>query len=229
MNQSYPLISCICITNNSPGQLKKAISCFADQNYPNKELAISYLKNDVRSKEIIENIRQKDILKIVPVEHTGDEPLEKAKIHVITKCTGDYVCIWDEDDWYHPSRLMFQFNSMQIIGERYQASVLSRIMLYDTGTKKVYHSFPRNWDGTLLCRKEIFLLTPYTKDGENTSITAFLSGRKILCQIDDAPFLYIHIYHGANIHDDKHFESFMKQSELLAEEPSNKVIKLIDN
>lgn len=229
MNQSYPLISCICVTSNRPEQLKKAISCFANQNYPNKELVISYPKNDLPSKEIIENIRQKDILKIIPVEHTGDEPLDKAKIRVITKCTGDYICIWDDNDWYHPSRLTFQFNSMQIVGERYQASVLSRILLYDAGTKKVYHSFSCNWDGTLLCRKEIFLLNPYIKDGESTSITTFLSGRKTLYQIDDAPFLYIHIYHGANIHDDKHFGSFMKQSELLAEESANKVIKLIEN
>lgn len=231
MSQSYPLISCICVTSNRPKQLEKAITCFAAQNYPNKELVISYPKNDLLSNQVVENARNDETLKIMLVERPADESLGNARNHLIAKCSGDYVCIWDDDDWYHPSRLTYQFNSMQIVGQRYQASVLSRILLYDTSTKKAYHSFPYTWDGTILCRKEILLQNQYANAnrGEDTHVITFLSGRKLLYQINDAPFLYVYIYHGANTWDYKHFEHFINKSELLDEELTDSILKMIDN
>ncbi|WP_367867997.1 glycosyltransferase family 2 protein [Pedobacter sp. WC2423] len=231
MSQSYPLISCICITNNRPKQLEKAIACFATQNYPNKELVISYPKNDLLSKQVVENIRKDETLKIMLVERPADESLGNARNHLIAKCLGDYVCIWDDDDWYHPSRITYQFNSMQIVGQRYEASVLSRIFLYDATTKKVYYSFPYTWDGTILCRKEMLLQNQYANANraEDTHVITFLSGRKLLYRIEDAPFLYIYIYHGTNTWDYKHFEHFMNKSELLDQELTDSILKLIDN
>ena len=44
---SLPLISCICITRNRPGYLSKAIVCFKQQTYPNKELVILYEEDDL--------------------------------------------------------------------------------------------------------------------------------------------------------------------------------------
>lgn len=231
MNQSYPLISCICITNNRPVQLRVAISCFAAQNYPNKELVISYPKNDLSTKKVVENIQQSESWKIVLIERSPDESLGNARNHVIAKCAGDYVCMWDDDDWYHPSRLTYQFNSMQIVGQRFQASVLSQILLYDATTKKAYHSFSYTWDGTILCRKEILLQNQYanTNLGEDTHVITFLSGRKLLYQIEGAPFLYVYIYHGTNSWNYKHFEYFMNKSLLLDEEITADIIKMIDN
>lgn len=231
MNQSYPLISCICVTSNRPEQLKKAISCFATQNYPNKELMISYPKNDLPSKEVIENIRQNDSLKIMQIERPIDESLGNARNNLIAKCSGDYVCIWDDDDWYHPSRLTYQFNSMQIVGQRYQASVLSQILLYNAITERAYQSFSYTWDGTILCRKEILLQNQYANAnlGEDTHVITFLSGRKLLYQIENAPFLYFYIYHGTNSWNYKHFEYFMNKSLLLDEELTASIIKMIDN
>lgn len=231
MTQSYPLISCICATNNRPEQLKTAISCFATQNYPNKELVISFPKNDLSTKAVIDSIRQDESLKIMLIERPVDESLGNARNNMIAKCLGDYVCIWDDDDWYHPSRLTYQFNSMQIVGQRYQASVLSRILLYDATTKKAYQSFSYTWDGTILCRKEILLQNQYANAnlGEDTHVITFLSGRKLLYRIEDAPFLYVYIYHGTNSWNYKHFKYFIDNSLLLDEELTDSIIKTINN
>ena len=231
MNQSYPLISCICVTSSRPEQLEKAITCFTTQNYPNKELVISYPKDDLASKGVIERAKQDETVRIMSVERNTEESLGNARNHLIAKCSGDYVCIWDDDDWYHPSRLTYQFNSMKIVGQRYQASVLHRILLYDTTTKKAYFSFPYTWDGTILCRKEILLQNQYANAnrGEDTHVITFLSGRKLLYRIEDAPFLYIYIYHGTNTWNYKHFENFMNKSELLDEELTNSIVKMINS
>lgn len=231
MNQSYPLISCICVTNNRPEQLKKAISCFANQNYPNKELVISYPKNDQASKKVVENIQQDESWNIMLIERPTDESLGNARNHLIFKCSGDYVCIWDDYDWYHPSRLTYQFNSMQIVGQRYQASVLSQILLYDATIRKAYQSFSYTWDGTLLCRKEILLQNQYANAnlGEDTHVITFLSGRKLLYRIEDVPFLYVYIYYGTNSWDYKHFKYFTDKSLLLDEELTDSISKMINN
>ncbi|MGY0036924.1 glycosyltransferase family 2 protein [Pedobacter sp. NJ-S-72] len=230
MNSTYPIISCICITYNRPFLLQGAIHCFEAQNYPNKELVISYQVNDALSKQVIDELSYNETLKIKLIERPIDESLGNARNYAIAKCSGDYICMWDDDDWYHPSRLSFQFNSMQIIGQRYQASVLSRILLYDNTSKKAYFSFPYTWDGTVLCRKEILLQNQYANSnrGEDTHVITFLSGRKLLYQINDSPFLYVYIYHGTNTWHYKHFEYFLNKSELLSEEVTASIRKMIN-
>lgn len=217
MNSTYPLISCICITNNRPLLLQRAIACFTNQNYPNKELIISYPKKDYASLEIVNESLKDEEIRILKIERPNDESLGNARNSAIIKCNGNYVCSWDDDDWYHPSRISFQFNSMQIVGQGYQASILSRILLYDSTTKKAYHSFPYTWDGTILCRKEILLQNQYANAdrGEDTHVIPFLSNKKMLFKIEDSPFLYIYVYHGQNTWDYKHFEYFINKSVLL--------------
>lgn len=230
MNSTYPLISCICITNNRSLLLQRAISCFESQNYPNKELVVSYPNKDQLSQEVIERILKYKELKIVKILRPNDESLGNARNNAIRKCNGDYICLWDDDDWYHPSRLSFQFNSMQIVGHGYQASILSRILLYDSTTKKAYYSFSYTWDGTILCKKEILLQNQYANAnrGEDTHVITFLNSRKLLYKIDDTPFLYIYVYHGQNTWDYKHFKYFLDKSELL-DEPGTKNVKMILN
>lgn len=231
MKLTHPLISCICITNNRPLLLQKAIAYFVSQNYPNKELVISYPKKDYSSQLIIKESLQNEDLHILQIERDTEESLGNARNHAIAKCNGDYVCLWDDDDWYHSSRLSYQFNSMQIIGQGYQASILSRIILYDSITKRAYFSFSYTWDGTILCRKEILLQNQYANrnQGEDTHVITFLSSRKMLFKIEDSPFLYIYVYHGQNTWNYAHFEYFINKSELLDEETTHRIRMILDD
>ncbi|WP_158799618.1 glycosyltransferase family A protein [Pedobacter sp. L105] len=230
MKATYPLISCICVTNNRTALLKRAIACFEAQNYPNKELVVSYPDDDHQTKELIQQVSKNEELKILRIERSSEESLGNARNVAIDKCTGDYICIWDDDDWYHASRLSFQFNSMQTLGQGYQASILTNILLYDATTKKAYLSFPYTWDGTMLCRKSIIAQNQYahSNKAEDTHIIKFLDSRKILYHIADAPFLYIYIYHGENTWDYSHFEYFLRKSNLLDDNVTKKVCSLVE-
>jgi len=228
MIPNYPLISCICITNNRSELLQNAIDCFESQNYTNKELVISYPKKDTATKNIIESLQHSE-LRILAIERDDTESLGNARNQAIIKCRGEYVCIWDDDDWYHSSRLSFQFNSMQEKGQGYQASILTRILLYDTISKQVYLSFPYPWEGTILCRKVILLQNQYKNSNiaEDSHVVRFLSSRNLLFSIEHVPFLYVYVYHGNNTWNYKHFEGFLSKSELITGEDSEHILGLL--
>ena len=231
MNNSHPLISCICITNNRPTLLRKAIMCFVTQNYPNKELVISYPKKDKKTRALISERLKSESINIMMIERDNDESLGNSRNNAIAKCAGTFICLWDDDDWYHMSRLSYQYNSMQIIGEHYQASVLSRILLYDSTTGKAYLSFSYTWDGTILCRREMLMQNQYANSnkGEDTHVISFLANKKLLYKIEETPFLYIYVYHGENTWGYNHFEYFLKKSELLDDEATKKIKRLIND
>jgi glycosyltransferase involved in cell wall biosynthesis len=228
MTKNYPLISCICITNNRPELLQKAIECFESQNYPNKELVISYPQKDHLTKQVI-STQEKSNIRILAIEREDEESLGNARNQAIIKCKGEYVCIWDDDDWYHSSRLSFQFNSMQERGQGFQASILTRILLYDTTTQQVYLSFPYSWEGTILCRKVILLQNQYKNSNiaEDSHVVSFLSSRSMLFKIEHVPYLYIYIYHGNNTWNYKHFESFLSKSELITGEDREHILSFL--
>ncbi len=231
MKMTHPLISCICITNNRPILLTQAISCFSSQNYPNKELVISYPKDDLATKELVHKRIKEEGLDILLIERDSEESLGNARNNAVYKSHGDYVCMWDDDYWHHSSRLSFQFNSMHTLGHGFQASVLMRIFLYDYTTHLAYLSFSYHWDGTLLCRKEILFQNQYAnKDkAEDTHVIPFLEGRRMLAHIDESPFLYIYTYHGGNTWPYSHFQNFIEKSILLNEEYTLKVREILRN
>jgi glycosyltransferase involved in cell wall biosynthesis len=225
MRPSNPLISCICITSNRPVLLQKAIACFESQNYINKELVISYPKDDLATKELLQQYGANEAINILAIERDPKDTLGAARNHALYKCHGDYICTWDDDDWHHSSRLSFQFNSLHTVGPGFQASVLRRVFLYDYTTKLAYLSSRYHWDGTLFCRKEVLLQNQYGEHhkSEDTHVLTFLDNRKMLAHIDESPFLYIYTYHGSNTWPYDHFEIFMQKGHLLNEEFTNKV------
>lgn len=230
MESMLPLISCICITSKRIILLKKAINYFKSQDYPNKELVISYPKQDKLTRYTINKILEMEDLKIIKIERCDDRTLGEARNQAINRANGDYMCNWDDDDWYHSSRLSYQFHSMINSKKNYKASVLNQLLLYDQTTKKGYLSFLYTWENTLLCKKEIFIKNTYSnKDrGEDSSIVDFLDAENFLCHISDLPFLYIYIYHSGNTWNYTHFKSFFKKSQLLEDELTQKIRQLIE-
>lgn len=231
MNSFLPLVSCICITNNRIVLLKRAIHCFRNQDYPNKELIISYPKKDNLTRYLLsESIKNED-LKIITLERSDEDLLGDARNQAIAVSKGKYVCIWDDDDWYHPRRLFHQFNYLENNGVYYQANVLSRLLLFDYTTKKIYLSFCYTWEGTLMCKREYFLDYHYDSknQGEDSNIIDSLNDKRLLYHISDAPFLYIYTYHNNNTWGYAHFESFFKRSILINGNLSLDILNLLND
>ncbi|MBB5646267.1 glycosyltransferase family 2 protein [Pedobacter cryoconitis] len=227
---SHPLISCICITQNRPSLLLKAIVSFDTQSYPNRELVISYPKWDKETKQLIESILEVADLRIVCIEREGNESLGAARNHAIANCNGDFICLWDDDDWYHTKRLAHQYNTMRVNGQLREASILTKVMLFDVTTQKGYLSFPYLWCGSLLCKKNHILQHPFTNSdvAEDAQIVKYLESRKLLHYIPDSAFLYLYVYHGTNALSYFHFSYYLKKSDALDSESTDWIRSLLD-
>lgn len=213
-----PLISCICITRNRPKLLLTAISCFAAQSYTRKELIILYEKDDIITAACLDNYDWKDLcVKIVAIEKQTGRYLGALRNAAVASASGDYICQWDDDDWYHPERLSYQYGCLAL--KKKEAGVLSREIIWDSTTGKAYLSCYRHWEGSLLCRKDIALQHPYYnyKRGEDTPVITALLQRGLLYTDTRATPLYVYRYHSANTWDYRHFSSFFPYSTLLPE------------
>lgn len=230
MEAGYSLISCICITYNRIVLLKRAIECFKSQDYPNKELIISYPENDQLTKYTIDELVTDKTLKIIILERAKEVSLGTARNQAITIANGDYICIWDDDDWYHTNRLSYQLRCIQSSENNYKASILSRLLFYDSINQKAYLSFYYTWEGTLMCKKTIFTDNQYSNKniGEDSNIIDFLDATQSLYHISDVPFLYIYIFHNDNTWDHDHFNSFFERSELLGEDLAQYILRLTE-
>ncbi|WP_442587814.1 glycosyltransferase family 2 protein [Pedobacter sp. AW31-3R] len=228
--EKYPLISCICVTNNRVNLLKRSIACFVTQEYINKEIVVSYPETDNDTRSFIDILLEfYPTISLIRIERPGNLSVGNAHNMAIRICKGEYICHWDDDDWYHPGRLIVQYTDM--VNKGFKACVLRHILLYDSTTENAYASFTYSWDNTILCKKEILLANPYAdrNKGEDTHIMRFLDTKQYLFRLENSHHLYIYIYHGGNIWNYEHYKYFIDKSELLNKETTSTIIKLLND
>ncbi|WP_162903451.1 glycosyltransferase family 2 protein [Taibaiella koreensis] len=207
-----PLISCICITRNRPDLLQQAVSCFEAQTYPHKELVLLWEAGDGATAQYIASLQLRSgLLNTIKVTRE-DGSLGQLRNHAIRVANGVYICQWDDDDWYHPQRLRYQY--YLLLKHRRPATLLGRIIIFDAIEPAAYLSCYRLWEGNLLCHKETVLRYPYPSlsRGEDTPVVTALY-REQLLYIDTAITpLYIYRFHGRNTWEYAHFKSFLPHS-----------------
>lgn len=210
---SVPLVSCLCVTRGKPNMLKRVIACFESQSYPYLEMVIVWEEDDMQTEQFVRQVELGERYKFCKVPVT---PIKKSLGELrnlsIQKAKGEYVCQWDDDDWYDPERLSIQMTRLQRSGK--PACILSRWIIFDKVTGKSYLSKRRLWEGSILCRKELMQKTAYPvlSKGEDTPVIQSLFDRDLLEIIDDNPEIYIYVYHGKNTWEREHFERIFEES-----------------
>jgi glycosyltransferase involved in cell wall biosynthesis len=213
IKQLHPLISCICITAYRPDLLIKSIIMFEQQNYPNLELVISYPIEDIESNKIIKHVLYSTSTRILNIYREGCESIGKARNDAITKCKGDYIAIWDDDDIYQYHRIADQFNLLNGNGRYFDASLLTNIILYDDINGTACLSSAARWGGTLLCKKDHMLKFPCRDEDycELDPVLDFLQNRRLLLTDHFSPYLYTGVYHGTNLQNYFHFKHYVRK------------------
>lgn len=220
-----PLISCVCVTQNRKAFLKSAVAYFLNQTYPHKELVVVYGGDDNLGNLISENASSK--IRIINIKSNAVSLGERRNIS-IENCTGEYFCQWDDDDWYHNRRLEMQMNSLITSGK--EACVLERWLLYDSMRDHVYLSSKRVWEGSLLCKTEIFndvLKYPSIGKGEDNAFVIKLINHDYIHSLN-APHLYTYVYHGSNTWNADHFQQLFNAGEKLPEGSGLLMRKILD-
>lgn len=214
MNNRYPMISCVCVTRKKPALLKRAISCFTAQSYSPKELIIVYEDDDTDTIFFINSLKLslRSDVRLVGVNAIPKTSLGELRNLGIGASQGDYICQWDDDDWYHSNRLMDQYNALEA-NDRVGA-VMTQWLVFNTVDNKAYISNTRVWEGSILCRKDILQANPYVDKsiGEDTPTIEYLVSRDCLHLMSDVPTLYIYVYHGSNTWNYEHWNYIFKCS-----------------
>lgn len=214
-----PLISCICVTKDRPDFLLRSIQMFEKQNYPSKELVISYPENDQRTIDAIKYILESKNVKIIQIQRLENDSIGKSRNSAIANCHGEYVCIWDDDDINYPTRLSEQYNTM-FIENKFDSSILTRIILYEATAQKAFLSYSSYWISTLLCLRDHLLNYPCadSNEFELAPILNFLVDKNQIFYIQNNPSLYTYVYHGRNYLKYTIFLALVNKSEPLPEE-----------
>ncbi|RBP50646.1 glycosyltransferase [Arenicella xantha] len=227
LSQDSPLVSCLCVTRNRVNSLQRAIACFQAQSYLHTELLIVCESDDTATIQYIDQLNAANIrLHVVPVEPKLS--LGALRNLSIGLAHGEFICQWDDDDWYHPERITKQ---LQVIYRQNKpASVLPRWLIHHRNNDKVYCSNVRLWEGSLLCRKSVLPTDgayAIQRKGEDSKLieTLYIADH---IAVEDAPELYVYCSSGDNTWDDKHFTNIIAASVELSEQDAASVKKRID-
>lgn len=189
-----PLISCLCVTKNTPDFFNKAIECFHNQTYDNKELI---LVTDEKN-PYIEDLRLHvcDNVKLFTAPHGST--IGKLRALSVEKASGEYVATWDDDDIHHKDRLFAQhFYINRIVGA--EACYLKRVLIHDmvTGDKGI----SKNTRGS--CQTMVALKETLPKYDGRRKIREDMPIRKYHVDSNKAvivnePQLYVYRFHDSN-------------------------------
>ena len=148
---TIPRISAVMCTSRRFKCVQRALDCFIEQTYPNKELII--YNNDVdypyvSTPELVANNIVIFNNAIDQVTHTPYENVGAIRRDALTHATGDYVVTWDDDDIWLPffmqqamdrmnetglpsfkpeKSFFYASNNLRLVKNTLEASIVARI------------------------------------------------------------------------------------------------------
>ena len=123
-------VSTITITRERVEYLKLCIDYYVKQTHSNKEMLILYYDDDTHTKEYLRGLDNDFVnkhcirtmnYKIQPNIHLG-----ALRNYLISKSTGDYIIIWDDDDYHAENRIESQLK--HILDNNIIANTLKSLM-----------------------------------------------------------------------------------------------------
>lgn len=228
-----PKISCLIVTCGRIALIKRSIQCFCDQTYPNRELIIITNEEAEIISQLTHCIASFGDRADIKFEALSDRKytLGELRNKSIEKASGEIVCIWDDDDLYHPERLMQQYKNME--ESKAEVSLLSTYLhffetdlvlgwsVWGSRLPDAINGLP----GSLMMYRHLAVSYPnsgdYANAGEDSYILyrLYQSGVKVAL-LPDKAYLYIYCFHGKNTWAEEHhkglFYNLHKKQETLS-------------
>jgi hypothetical protein len=221
MEQAGPLISCLCVTRARVTLLMRAVRCFLEQTYLPREMLIVFDSDDAATRQYIGTLAD-DRIRSVEVPESPRRTLGSLRNLAISEARGQYICQWDDDDWYHPDRLTVQLSALRASGR--PACVLSRWTCLDVESRRAYISPHRAWEGSILVERGQMVAYPDLTRGEDTVAIEALAQRQQLHMLD-RPELYVYTFHGSNTWDRSHWAYLLGKSTVVPWSDSQQILQ----
>ena len=207
-------ISCITITKNRVHYLKKCISYYLYQTHENKELVIIYYNTDPDTEKFLfDNEEEFTKQNIKFFKFIEDDAIKLGSVRNLatTKATGDWLAVWDDDDWNCETRLEKQLEFCKdnnMIG-----CTLRSVVIYSCVYRKFLLTFERyeGWECTLFVRRDKMLKYKNLATGEDTPLVQELLESPTFKTMFN-PDLYVYIFHKENVSGVRHKQNILDAS-----------------
>lgn len=199
------------VTANRKHLAKRAVECFLNQTYANKELVIID-DGDEDYSSILNNVPPEQ-LKYIRLKKEPDFVLGKLRNRSLDEATGDYLIQWDDDDWYHSSRIEIQAG---ILDKGYDACCLSSSLMHLDTKEFLHHPYvgilPDGIPGSIMHRRDEHIRYPETRRAEDTVYLKEWMRKKYYKLDDSYNHLFLRAFHGDNTWEQEHFKRRIRNS-----------------
>ncbi len=206
-----PKVSCLLVTANRLHLCRRAIRCYQNQTYPNKELVV--IDDGNQDLSPIFSVLPADELIYVRIEPDLDNVLGKLRNVALETATGEYMAQWDDDDWYHPERLERQAS---VLDNGMDACVLGAALMHLDTEEFFDHPYvgilKDGVPGTIMHRRDCRIRYPELPRAEDTVFLNAWLGRRFTRLPDSEYYLFIRCFHGKNTWEESHFLSRMRNT-----------------
>lgn len=199
-----PKVSCLTVTANRKHLMKRAVRCFQNQTYSNKELVIVD-DGDQDLGEILATLPSHQV-NYVKLEKKPENTLGKLRNRSLDEATGDFFVQWDDDDWYHPKRIAVQARTLM---DGYDACCLSGALMHLDEKPYMQYPYigylPDGIPGSIMHRADADIRYPHKRRAEDTVYLNKWMEKRYLQLDDNYSHLFIRCYHGDNTWEKEHF------------------------
>lgn len=199
-----PKVSCLTVTADRKNLMRRAVRCFKNQSYPNKELVvIDDGKQNLQ--EVLDSLPPNQF-KYIKLPAQPENTLGELRNRSLKEATGDFIAQWDDDDWYHPDRLKIQ---AQMLLEGYDACCLSGTLIHLNEEPYKNHPYigllPEGIPGSIMHRPSEEIRYPHTRRAEDTAYLKKWMQKRYVQLPKEYSYLCIRCYHGSNTWGKNHF------------------------
>lgn len=130
------MITCLMTAGSNPLMATRAILCYQEQTWNNKELVIVD-DGDHDLTPILEDIPEKEYRYF---RYPSEKSVHAGKLinYGLDRANGDFIIHWNNNDWHHPDRIRLQ---MSVFEDGISISWLSGTLLHMDHPELVHHPY----------------------------------------------------------------------------------------
>jgi glycosyltransferase involved in cell wall biosynthesis len=194
------------VTRDRPRLARRAIRCFAAQTWSNKELVIID-DGEVDYRPVLEELEGRFLVAYHRLRPVPGKLLGALRNESLDRAAGEYCIQWDDDEWYHPSRIERQMGP--VLEDGRDGSLLAFTLMHCDTAEYGAHPFrtglPFGTPGSLLHRRT-HVRYPNLARAEDSAFLRALGWRQKLSRLGkEESHLLVRCYHGGNTWDASHF------------------------
>lgn len=209
---SAPLVSALMVTRNRLRLVRRSLACLAAQTWPKLELVVVDHGTEDYS-PLLAEYRGRMEIRYDRIAHEPSVKLGGLRNLLLERARGEYLAVWDDDDWFHPERLATQVaylreTALEAVELRY-----CLVHLNEPGfVERPFRADSRDgFPGTLVFHPTDLRYPNIQRSEDLAFETAFRKRGRFGCIEAGSSHLMVRCYHGANTWDRAHTERRLRR------------------